>query len=88
MLENQADILKLADVDITSVDKADLVDVSGVTFDMSIPQEQRIHQILHTIKNPYCFRFGDMGVKLEFADNTRPLQDAFGDLLERKKGGI
>lgn len=88
MLDNQADILKLAAVDITAVDKADLVDVSGLTFDMSIPKEQRVHQILHTIKNPYCFRLGDMGVKLEFADNDRPLQDAFGDLLERKKGGL
>lgn len=88
MLDNQTDILKLAAVDIAAADKADLVDVSGFTFDMSIPKEQRVHQILHATKNPYCFRLGDMGVKLEFADNARPLQDAFGDLLERKKGGL
>lgn len=88
MLENQADVLKLAAVDISAVDKADLIDVSGFTFDMGIPKEQRVHQILYSMKNPYCFRLGDMGVKLEFTENARPMQDAFGDLLERKKGGL
>lgn len=87
-MNNQITLAELAAVDITTVNKEDLMDVSGLTFDNSIPQEKRAVQILRTLKNPYCFRFGDVGVKLEFADNARPLQDAFGDLLERKKGGL
>lgn len=88
MKDNRAHMMELGDVDITAVNKEDLVDVSDLTFDTSIPKDQRAAQILRTVKNPYCFRFGDIGVKLEFADNARSLQDAFGDLLERKKGGL
>lgn len=87
-MSNQITLTELAGVDITTVNKEDLFDVSGLTFDTSIPKDKRAAQILRTLKNPYCFRYGDIGVKLEFADNARPLQEAFGDLLERKKGGL
>lgn len=84
---NEKTMRELADIEITAVNKEDLVDVRGLIFDTSIPREQRAEQILCTQKNPYCFRYGEMGVKLEFSDSTRSLQDAFCDILERKKGG-
>lgn len=84
-MQNQIDISKLASVDITTVNKEDLVDVSGLTFDTTVPREQRAAQVLCKVKNPYCFRVGDMGVKLEFLDNAPPLQDCFTDFLQRKK---
>ena len=87
-MNNNITLTELAGVDITTVNKEELFDVSGMTFDNTIPKEKRAAQIMRTLKNPYCFRFGEIGVKLEFADSARPLQDAFGDLLERKKGGL
>ena len=81
-------ITELASVDIDTVSKDDLVDVSGFTFDNSIPQEQRAARILQTVKNPYCFRVGDMGVKLEFSEDAPALQDVFTDFLIRKKSGL
>lgn len=87
-MQNQIHVTELAGVDITTVNKEDLVDVSGLTFDTAIPKEQRAAQILQKVKNPYCFRVGDMGVKLEFLDNAPPLQDCFTDFLQRKKSGL
>lgn len=81
-------IHELASVNIESVNKQDLIDVSGFSFDTAIPQEQRAAQLLETIKNPYCFRVGDMGVKLEFTDNAPALHDLFTDFLKRKKSGL
>lgn len=81
-------IMELAGVEISRVKKEDLVDVTGLTFDNSIPQGQRAARILQAVKNPYCFRVGDIGVKLEFQDNAPPLQDAFAGLLQRKKSGV
>jgi len=81
-------ITELANVDIETVNKDDLVDVSGFTFDNTIPQEQRAARILETVKNPYCFRVGDMGVKLEFSEEAPALQDAFTSFLIRKKSGL
>ncbi len=87
-MQNKLNLSELADVDITAVNKEDLVDVSGLTFDTTIPREQRAAQVLRKVKNPYCFRVGDMGVKLEFLDNAPPLEDCFTDFLKRKKSGL
>ncbi|OYO42817.1 hypothetical protein CG709_21000 [Lachnotalea glycerini] len=81
-------ISELASVDIESVNKADLVDVSSFTFDTTVPQEQRAARVIEAVKNPYCFRVGDMGVKLEFSENAPTLQDVFADFLKRKKSGL
>ncbi|MBS6956722.1 MAG: hypothetical protein KH230_26340 [Enterocloster asparagiformis] len=87
-MQNQIRVAELAGVDITAVNKEDLVDVSGLIFDTAVPKEQRAAQVLRKVKNPYCFRVGDMGVKLEFLDNAPPLQDCLNDFLERKKSGL
>lgn len=87
-MQKRIPITDLASVNIETVNKEDLVDVSGFTFDTSVPQEQRAARIIQTVKNPYCFRVGDIGVKLEFSDNAPALQDVFTDLLKRKKNGL
>lgn len=84
-MQNQIHLSELAGVDITTVNKEDLVDVSGLAFDNTVPREQRAAQVLRKVKNPYCFRVGDMGVKLEFLDNAPPLQDCFLTSFNVKK---
>ena len=57
-------------IDIAAIDKDALVDVSGMTFDNTLPKEQRAANMLAVMKNPYCFRHGDMVIKLEFAPSS------------------
>ena len=40
-MQEQIHLTELADVDITAVNKEDLVDVSGLAFDNTVPREQR-----------------------------------------------
>ena len=87
-MQKQIHLAELAGVDITTVNKKDLVDVSGLIFDHTVPREKRVEQVLCKVKNPYCFRVGDMGVKLEFLDSAPPLEDCFTDFLQRKKCGL
>ena len=87
-MQKQIHLSELAGVDITAVNKENLVDVSGLAFDNTVPKEQRAAQMLRKVKNPYCFRVGDMGVKLEFLDSAPPLEDCFTDFLQRKKSGL
>ncbi len=75
-------------VDLNTVNKEDLVDVSGFVFDNDVPQEQRADIIIATFKNPFCFRVGDVGVKLEFTNDAPDLQTVFSDFLKRKKSGL
>ena len=88
MLRQQMRIEQLSSVDIQTINKENLVDVSGAAFDNSIPHKQRAAQILRITGNPYCFRVGDLCVKLEFLDSAPPLQDAFSSFLQRKKSGV
>jgi len=87
-LKKRIPITELASLNIEVVNKEDLVDISGFTFDMTVPQEQRARKVISIVKNPYCFRMGELGVKLDFSDNTLPLQDMFADFLKRKKSGL
>jgi hypothetical protein len=87
-MNNSIPIQELSHVDIRNVNMDELVDVSEVKFDNTVPQERRAELILQKVKNPYCFRVGDMGVKVEFAEGSPPLQSIFTDFLTRKKSGL
>ncbi len=60
----------------------------GFTFDNTVPHAERAARILNAVKNPYCFRVGEIGVKLEFPEEAPALQDVFTDFLKRKKSGL
>lgn len=70
---NLEQIITMQDVDIATVDKSQLTDVSGIDFDNSLPQRERAAHILKQVKNPYCFRHGDTAVKVEFPEDGPPL---------------
>ncbi len=79
---------ELAKIDIEKVSKEDLVDVSCLTFDNNIPHEERVDQIISSVKNPYCFRVGNLGVKLEFPEEAPSLQEILTNFLIRQKSGL
>lgn len=87
-MQKQLSFAELTNIDMNVVNTDGLTDVSGMTFDNSIPQGKRAEQLLKTVGNPYCFRVGDMGVKLEFSEDAPALQDVLTDFLTRKKSGL
>lgn len=78
----------MQNVDIRSTDKNTLVDVQGFQFDNSLSTRERIEQIIERTKNPYCFRYGSLGVKVEFTDRGPALDGLLTDFLLRKKSGL
>ena len=74
--------------DIRTVNKDALVDVSDFHFDNNLSAHDRVIRIFKTMHNPYCFRIGDMVVKLEFAENGQILQDVMTSFLLRQKSGL
>ncbi len=88
ILNKRTPLSELADIDIGKVNKDDLVDVSGFAFDNTVPLEQRTARFIEAAKNPYCFRVGDVGVKVEFTEDAPALQDMFTDFLKRQKSGL
>lgn len=71
----------------TPIDKdiSELVDIRDVHIDTSLPVEERIKSYIQQVKDPYCFRVGDVKVRVSFSDTDRTLTDNFCDMLARMK---
>lgn len=75
-------------VNMDTVDVQQLADISKLKLDNSLPKEKRPAYVLEKLKNPLCFRYGEMGIKLEFDDNAPPIQEVLTNFLIRKKSGL
>lgn len=64
-------------VDIRTVDPETLVDVTTIKIDESLSREERVAEFLRQVKNPYCFRVGNMIVKNVYSNNGVTLQERF-----------
>lgn len=87
-MQKQVDLTELASVNIQKISKEELVDASNLHFDLQVPQKSRAAYLFDAIGNPYCFRVGELGVKLEFAEHGPSLQDVLFSFLQRKKSGL
>jgi hypothetical protein len=75
-------------VDMNTVDVSKLVDISTLKFDYSLSKKERMEYVERTLKNPFCFRYGNMGIGLAFDDTAPPLEEVITRFLIRKKSGL
>lgn len=68
-------------VDIRTVDKSQLVDLSTVHIDESLPVRERVLSYLKQVKNPYCVRVGNFAVKVKYKEDG----PSFEEQLKRPK---
>lgn len=71
-------IQDMKNVDIKTVDPKELVDITKITIKESLQGEKRKEEFLKQVKNPYCFKVGNIMVKscyLEGATFTEKFQD-------------
>lgn len=71
----QAQLERMRDVDIMTVDPQTLVDRKTVHVDEKLPREQRVRQYARDIKNPYCYLDDGVVVKVSFSDVKDTLED-------------
>ena len=58
-----------------------LIDIRDVKLDSSLGQAERIQSFLQQIKNPYCFKVGDVIVNVGYTEGGATLNDCFADML-------
>ena len=46
---------------------AELVDIRDVVIDKSLTLEERVKSYVEQIKDPYCFKVGDIVVRVSYA---------------------
>ena len=77
-----ADLDALKNVDIRTVDKSALTDISSVKINPTDSPEKKMKNYIEQIKNPYCFLCNGYAVKFEFANTDRTIEDCFSDYIE------
>lgn len=75
----------MAQQNIETMDREEMVDISAVHIRQDLPHEEKILDFLEQIKNPYCFRCGDIPVKVSFSDNGPKLDQVLQDYFIRIK---
>ena len=68
----------MRDMDIREVDPDDLADLGEIQINNSVSVSERIASLLQQTKNPYCFKYNGMIVKLSFA-GKKPLEECLAD---------
>lgn len=64
-------------VDVRTVDRESLVDADSIVIDETLPREEQVQEFARQIRNPYCFRVGDMLVKNVYSDDGVSLKERF-----------
>lgn len=60
---------------------SELVDIRDVVIDKSLTLEERVKSYVEQIKDPYCFKVGDVVVRVSYADKDKSLTDSFTSMI-------
>jgi CxxC motif-containing protein len=74
---NKMTLEEMKAVDVRTVDPETLIDVTTIKIDENLSKEERKAEYLKQVKNPYCFRVGDVVVKNVYSTDGVTLQDRF-----------
>lgn len=72
---------EMKQVDIRTVDKSELVDLNSVVIDESLPIPERVADFIRQIKNPYCFKVGNVAVKVVYKENGPSFQEQMENII-------
>lgn len=75
------DMSALKQIDVCEIDKNELVNIKDICVDTKKPLSDRISEFVEKVKNPYCFRVGDIAVKVEFEKTEVTFEQRFENLL-------
>ena len=74
------ELTEMREVDIRTVDRSTLVDAERVKINTDLSTEERIADYIAQIKNPYCYLYKGMAIKISFSGKRR-LEDCMKDSL-------
>ena len=76
------DLEQMKNVDVRTVDRESLVDISGIHINPQMSREQRLADFVSQIGNPYCYRCGKVVVKISFANTNITLEERLEHYLK------
>lgn len=75
------DAYEMKNVDVRTVDRNQLVDITKISVDNGSGTEKRRQEFIEKVKNPYCFLVGGVVVKVAFSEDGSSFEKQFEDML-------
>jgi len=79
---------EMRNIDVTTVEEKDLVDIRDVEINGSLKQDKKIEDYVKQIKNPYCYKYGDYIVKIGFEDTEVTITERLRELILRTANAV
>ena len=73
---------EMKNVDIRTVDPDTLVDVRNVNIPEELTGKDRLEAFVKQVKNPFCYRVGDVVVKNVYSQDGISINDRFEQILK------
>ena len=74
-------IEEMKNIDVRTVDPETLMDATQIVIPEGLSKEERVKEYLKQVKNPYCFKVGDVVVKCSYSNDGVTLKDRFEQLV-------
>jgi len=84
VMVSRAELEQMRQTDIQSVDIDTLVDIRDVVIDMNLDKKEKIEMYLQQVKNPYCMKYKDMKIQMQFSDEGQSLDEKMEQYLATK----
>jgi len=83
MTKQEINIMK--NMDMNQINP-DLMELTEIQIDESLPKQERILDFIKKIRNPYCFKCNGVMIKLEFSNEGMSFEDGMVQYLIHKMG--
>lgn len=83
-MANRAEVEKMRQMNIQSVDIDTLVDIRNVKIDTKLDKKEKIEMYLQQVKNPYCVRYKNIKIQMQFSDDGQSLNEKMEQFLTIK----
>ncbi len=80
-LPTSMELQSMANIDISKVNKQDLIDIKNIHIEKQQSKEEKIKSFINQVKNPYCYRCGDIVVKVSYGKDESTMQEKMKNYL-------
>ena len=82
---NSEALWKMSQIEITEVDPATLMNINAVKIEPNLSHEEKTLSYIAQMGNPYCFKSGDIPVRIRFVGENTTLSQSLTRYFARLK---
>ena len=73
---------QLKQVDVRTISHNELIDLKEIKIDEEASKKQRIQQFVEQVKNPFCFKVGEIVVSVGFSNDGISFEERMKQYLD------